>query len=329
MKFFLIEDIAEQFQDNESRPITIAEITRLIKLIKSSSTYEEPEIKEMAEFLEHINSPMHLVFYSWIIDANEIKSALIYKQLLNVDLSKKAFYKHTERENFYHFLSLFLTHILEQKMTTEKLSEMYSILLYSQMISEKNRLFIQAQMKSKIERILEVIFLKEDVSIAFNVKFIELLNLFDRSFYTIRSGYIKVISQLLLDENLSITEKQKIATASRRVDLNEDHRMELNTFIKKAGLNQLRKGGVSSLIKRILTLFILLLVALVTYFLSGNNFSQTDDTLTIIPPYGTDSLNIEQIDYLNELFRLELDTINEGSTTIGLDMESFLEDTLK
>jgi hypothetical protein len=329
MRFFDLENIAQLLSTELNSPLNNQEINRLLDLTDTNPDLTIEKKREIVSFLSCINTEKNLVFYSWILDSKDLKNACIDAELEIFELSKKSFYLHLERDNFFNFMNPFLKPILERKIGTEKINELHEILFYTQLLTKESKLEIQAKIKSKFDLILNNIEQKENLETTYNLLFIKSLNLFDRSFYNIRSRFIEIVGSLLLDDQIPVSEKQKMATASRKINLNEDHRQDLDKFIQKAGLQQVRTTISSGVKKKFVFLIGLVVIIIFAFYITNRQDASIDkDYSKVIPPYGTDSLSQDQINYINAIFKLDLDTINQDSLQVGLDMDYF-EDTIK
>ena len=328
MRFFDVKHIAGIVAVEMGPTLDVADIDFLKKQV-SSSTIEQRIKDEFILFLSTIDTPRNLVFYHWVVANNELLLALTKDELHSFDISSKLFYIHSEKNNFFHFLTPFLFPILNRKRRTKKMSDLYLVLFYSQLMNDVKKVELQSKIKQKFDDFIRKLEEEEDYSIAYNPQFIRSLNLFDRTFYSLRSTFVSVIGDTLTKPDFSLKEKQKIATAVRKLDLNDDHTLVLNSFIKKAGLIQV-KTAISSNFKKKLIYAVVLLIGIGTlvYLFNRGVIARNDQVDVFIPPYGTDSLSEEQITYLNTVFKLELDTINSDTVRVGIDMEIFEKDSL-
>lgn len=330
MRFIEPKELGGIINEDLSNGLTASDLERILALVDSSEKYSPSEKQEMISFLDFLSHPRNQVFYGWTISNKELLNACLHQELKIFEPHKKPFYLHAERENFYAFLTHFIAPFILSQIKDASLHTVYQSIFYSQFLSKEKKIEIQGKIKINLESFLGKIKSKDDLSIAYSIPFIESLNLLDRNHYSVRLQFTKIISDLLLDKDLAVSEKQKLASAIKRLNLNADHKNDFEKFIKTIGLHQLKSSLMKSVKRKIfIFLLVIIVIATVVYVYNTNQIFQEGTELKIIPPYGTDSLNQEDIDYVNDLFKLELDSLQQDTIQKGVKMNDVFIDTIK
>lgn len=327
MQFFELENIAAECATSFVN--TKEGFSNLVAAVTENKSYSQEQKGARISFLNELSSPLSFIFYQWILDDVQLKNALIHEELTVIELNKKNYLQHAEKDNFKRFLSPFLTPILLEKCNHPTLEDAHKVLGYSQLLDTPYKVQVHNASKPYFERELKNLQSKKTIAIGCNAQFISALNLLDRTFYNVLASYIKIVCSLLTDSEVSLSEKQRLATAARRLAINQDHRAELNNFIKRAGVNQVKLGVLRASRKKLLWgAAVISLATLLIYFLPFYQLKSNTNAVEIIPPYGTDSLTVEQISQLNKLFSLRADTLNQHEA-FGIEMDQFINDTIQ
>jgi hypothetical protein len=327
MRFFELENIAKDC--NYSSIISQEGINDIIVAVAENEVYSKEQKEERRKFLTALKLPLNFIFYEWIMNDIQLKNALIHGILDTAKLKNKHYLLHAQKESFARFIGQFLIPILLEKSNNPKNEDMYNIIFFTQLLDQQSKILVQSAIKPYFDAELGKLKSKKDIAIGYRIQFLDALELFDRTFYSIVATYIKIVCALFLDQTVSLSDKQRLATAARRLQINQDHRDELNDFIKRAGISQTTKNIL--IVSRLRFLWGGLIIGsmvLLIYFLRFHHFVNDTNDIVIIPPYGTDSLTEEQITQLNKLFSLRADSINQNEE-YGLDMDQFNNDTIQ
>jgi hypothetical protein len=330
MRFIKPEEFGEIISKDLGNSLTAKDIDLISQELHSKEVSLTEQKQDVLVFLDFLNQPRNLVFYNWTIQNKELLNACLHIELKLFDPSNKSFYLHAERNNFYIFLTPFVAPFVTQKINQDSIQSIYHTMFYTQFLSTEKKIEVQGAIKSNMDRLLDEISSKSDLSLIYNVLFLKSLNLLDRTFYNGRLKYTRKVGELLLDEDIAFIEKQKIATAARKLSLNDEHKDDLEKFINKAGVNQIKASLTKSAKKKsIIFLTVTVIAILLIYLINSDSGVEDNGEMKIIPPYGTDSLSEQEIDYLNDLFRLELDSVYQDSIQVGVEMEDIFLDTIK